>query len=322
MKQLSQETLRRAAGLLAGAGALMAGTAYATTRVLAKTAIDRQPPRILEKAGSRIAGAVAEEEVVVRQREAAQRLEQRQTERVHITADDGAELVGHWYPAPAPKRVMIAVHGWRTSWSRDFGLITDFAHERGCSVLFVEQRGQNNSGGDYIGFGVLERHDVRRWVDFAAERTALPIYLCGLSMGAATVLMCADLDLPDQVHGIIADCGFTSPDAIWQHIASNNLHMVYHLRRTIAQSIYEHKLQAASFRCSTLDALGEGHTPVLFIHGTADRFVPVEMTYQNYLACTAPKRLLIVPGAGHCMSYLVEPRRYEKALEEFWADFD
>ena len=46
------------------------------------------------------------------------------------------------------------------------------------------------------------------------------------------------------------------------------------------------------------------------------------MTYQNYMACTAPKRLLIVPGAGHGLSCLVEPERYKKALREFWADFD
>ena len=39
-------------------------------------------------------------------------------------------------------------------------------------------------------------------------------------------------------------------------------------------------------------------------------------------SCTAPKRLLIVPGAGHGVSYLVEKERYEKAVKEFWADFD
>ena len=37
------------------------------------------------------------------------------------------------------------------------------------------------------------------------------IFLCGISMGCATTLMAAGLDLPDNVKGIIADCGFTSP---------------------------------------------------------------------------------------------------------------
>ena len=62
--------------------------------------------------------------------------------------------------------------------------------------------------------------------------------------------------------------------------------------------------------------------PVLFVHGTEDSFVPVEMTYENYKACNAPKRLLIVPGADHGMSYCKEKEKYETATKEFWADFD
>ena len=36
------------------------------------------------------------------------------------------------------------------------------------------------------------------------------IFLMGVSMGAATVLLASGLDLPDSVHGIIADCGYSS----------------------------------------------------------------------------------------------------------------
>ena len=48
----------------------------------------------------------------------------------------------------------------------------------------------------------------------------------------------------------------------------------------------------------------------------------VEMTYENYQACKAPKRLFIVPGATHAMSYIVDREGYEKTVKEFWADFD
>lgn len=64
------------------------------------------------------------------------------------------------------------------------------------------------------------------------------------------------------------------------------------------------------------------HTPVMLIHGTEDHFVPVEMTYQNYIACASPKRLLIVPGADHGMSYLVDKVGYETAVKSFWQEFD
>ena len=68
---------------------------------------------------------------------------------------------------------------------------------------------------------------------------------------------------------------------------------------------------------STTEALKHCQIPVLFVHGTDDHFVPVEMTYENYKACTSEKRLLIVPGADHCMSYLVGKSTYERIAKEF-----
>ena len=82
------------------------------------------------------------------------------------------------------------------------------------------------------------------------------------------------------------------------------------------------KLNLSSKSCSTLEALKKAKVPVLFIHGTADRLVPVEMTYKNYLACSSPKKLLIVPGASHGMSYITDKKAYRQALREFWSDYD
>ena len=44
-------------------------------------------------------------------------------------------------------------------------------------------------------------------------------------MGCATTLMAAGLDLPDNVKGIIADCGFTSPWDIIKHVAKERFHL-------------------------------------------------------------------------------------------------
>ena len=46
------------------------------------------------------------------------------------------------------------------------------------------------------------------------------------------------------------------------------------------------------------------------------------MTYENYKACGAEKRLLVVPGAEHGMSYLIDKDGYEQAVINFWNDFD
>ena len=141
-------------------------------------------------------------------------------------------------------------------------------------------------------------------------------------MGATTVLMAADLALPDNVHGIIGDCGFTSPHAIWKHVAKNNLHITFGLRGIMADTIYERKTQADAADESTVDALRNCFVPVMLIHGADDHFVPLKMTYENYNACASPKKLFIVPGADHGMSYFVDKEGYEMMVKDFWQQFD
>ena len=94
------------------------------------------------------------------------------------------------------------------------------------------------------------------------------------------------------------------------------------INSAIANDICKRKIQMGTKEYSTLDAMRDCKVPVLFIHGTDDNFVPVEMTYENYKACSAPKRLLIVPGAEHGMSYLIDKEAYEKTAKDFWNDFD
>ena len=64
------------------------------------------------------------------------------------------------------------------------------------------------------------------------------------------------------------------------------------------------------------------YLPALFIHGTDDHFVPIEMTYKTYKACASEKRPLVVPGAEHAMSDIVDKTGYEDAILKFWQDFD
>ena len=85
-------------------------------------------------------------------------------------------------------------------------------------------------------------------------------------MGATTVLMAAGLDLPENVHGIMADCGFTSPHAIWKHVANHNLHIPFRLRGILADTLYERKTQSDAAYESTVDALRHCRIPVMLVH--------------------------------------------------------
>ena len=309
---------------LIGSGILAAGVSAAslmTTKYMVDIALSREKPkvasRLLKNQLQRFAGG---ERFLQQLEQQGQVLLHTPHKTVSISARDGEQLVGHWFGHKDAKRVIVAMHGWRSSWNRDFGIIAPFWRENGCSVLYPEQRGQGSSGGQYMGFGMMERYDCLEWVRWVNRRCGeeMPVYLAGVSMGASTVLMASELDLPGNVRGILADCGFTSADDIWRHVARNNLHISYNLRGSIADSLCKKRIHMGAKDCSTTQALKNCRLPVLFAHGTEDHFVPVEMTYRNYGACSAPKRLLIVPGADHGMSFLVDKPRVKKEIDDLF----
>lgn len=312
-------------GIITSAIAAAGAVSYAVTKSLVEIALDRKEPDIMEASLTQLSHVPEMNDFLERRAKAASKLGQRPCETYEMEAHDGTILVGHWLPCEGAKRIIIAVHGWRSSWTRGFGLVADFLHDNGCHILFVEQRGQNNSGGDHMGFGLIERYDCREWINWVNEQKGgdLPIYLYGISMGASTVLMTAGFQDLKNVHGMIADCGYTSPHEIWKHVADNNLHLHYNdWISKMADDICREKIQFGPRDYSCLIALESNKIPVLFIHGTDDDFVPIEMTYENYKACIAPKRLLVVPGAGHGMSYTTDQNGYETALQDFWSEFD
>lgn len=323
--------MKRSRKLLIGAGAAAAGVgavtaiSYKLTKKLLNVAMDREMPRGIYQNKEKLYGSTEIKAFLSELDENAKILEGSDCEEIEIVSHDGLKLIGHWHYNPNAKRTIIAMHGWRSSWARDFSSISDFWHASDCNVLYAEQRGQGQSDGEYIGFGLLERYDVLDWVNWAIEKTEgkLPVYLGGVSMGATTVLMAAGLDLPPEVHGIVADCGFTSPHAIWKHVVENNLHLSYNgIRGAIASDLCKKRINMGAKDYSTIEAMKACDVPILFIHGTDDRFVPVEMTYENYKNCASPKEILVVPGAEHGMSYYLDKEQYERAMIEFWNKYD
>ncbi len=299
--------------------------AYAfSAKKLVEIALNRETPKTTERGKKRLCGSEKLSEMAELLMEATKALEEIPMERIEIKSDDETSLVGHWYCPNNPTRVIVAMHGWRSLWSQDFGAIAAFWLKNNCAVLFAEQRAQGNSGGEYMGFGLLERFDCIAWTKWVKERInpEIPLYLSGISMGATTVLMAAEKAAECGVSGIIADCGFTSPNAIWRHVANNNLKIPYGLYSAAANDLCRRRINQTGDSYSTTESLSNSETPVLFIHGTDDKFVPIEMTYENFKAAKGYKKLFIVPGAEHGMSYLEDRDGYERAVLEFFREIE
>lgn len=237
-------------------------------------------------------------------------------ETVQIESHDGLKLSGHFLNIGSRKTIIL-FHGYRSRAFRDFSCVGDYYKGLGFNLLFVDQRAHGGSEGQFITFGVKERLDCVRWAEYVDRRIGGEIILDGLSMGATTVLMAAGEKLPESVKGIIADCGFTSPKEIMLKVMEEDLRIRCRpLFRLVALMV---KLRARFDvgEYSTIEAMKKNRLPILFIHGTDDKFVPCEMTKTAYEACTSEKSLVLIEGAGHGTSYLKEPETCKAALNDF-----
>lgn len=246
-------------------------------------------------------------------------------ERITVRSYDGVKLVAHYMPAEiASNKVIILMHGYRADGFVNFGGLVEFYHNRGYHLLIPYQRSHGESEGTYICYGVKERYDVKKWVQFITRRfdDNCTIFLSGTSMGASTVLMAAGVGLPPQVKGIIADCGFTSPWDIFSYVIKKDYHLPKIPFLYIADYICRLKAGFSFRECSTISCMKENRIPVLFIHGGKDKFVPIEMSYENYEACAAPKEILIIEEAAHGTCCLVESGAYKKTVMDFMEKWD
>lgn len=239
-------------------------------------------------------------------------------QRIFIESHDGITLAGKYYHVREKAPLVLFFHGYRSGALRDGNGILLYAQKMGYNALLVDQRGHGKSGGKNITFGIKERYDCLDWIRYINRRFGedIEIVLTGISMGAATVLMAADLGLPANVKGIMADCPYSTPKDILQEVMKQ-------MRFPVTVTYTAVKLGAKIFggfdleEHSPIEAMKNCNIPVLFVHGDADYFVPCEMGRKCYDACIAKKKLVLVKDAAHGMSYCVDSELYENEITEF-----
>lgn len=254
---------------------------------------------------------------------------------VYVTSFDGLKLHATYFPAleaegdkegvkPSDKvsgikKAVICFHGYTGEGLSNHMAIADYFLKHGYAMLLPDARAHGESEGEYIGFGCLDRKDALGWINWVIQECGedVEIMLFGTSMGGATVLMTSGLELPGNVRGIVSDCGFTSPKEVFTHVLNN----MYHLPAFPAiqgADIMNKKLAGYGMdECNAKYEVQKAQVPILFIHGSADTFVPCSMCDEIYENCRSPKHKLIVEGAAHAESYYKDMESYEKTLDEF-----
>ena len=240
----------------------------------------------------------------------------------YITSRDGLKLHGYLFPVTEhPKKFVIGVHGYRSYSRPECAPYVDFYRSLGYSMLMVDDRAHAPSEGEHIGFGVLDRLDCVDWAKYLVETYGddVEILLHGVSMGGATVLAASgEADLPKQVKGITADCGFSSAQEVLTYQLGESAHLPANLIMPKLEKLCEKKIGFNFHDYSAIEQVKHAQVPILFVQGGKDTMVPPHMARDLYEACASEKKLLEVPEAGHGESIAFAPDEYHQAIRELF----
>lgn len=211
----------------------------------------------------------------------------------------------------------IVVHGY-TSEGETVSSKAKHFHDMEYNVLVPDLRAHGKSEGHYIGMGWDDRLDIINWINIIVkDNPNSEIILHGTSMGAATVLSTSGESLPSNIKAIIADCSYTS---VWDEF-TYQLKALFDLPSfpvmNLSNIVTMIKAGYSLKEASPIKQVAKSKTPILYIHGDKDDFVPYYMMDQLYNATSSQKSKLTIKNAAHGKAALVNPNLYWNTVSDF-----
>jgi hypothetical protein len=204
----------------------------------------------------------------------------------------GVRLEGWRFRGEGPVRrgTVVYLHGIADNRGSSLWIANHFL-PLGYDVVAYDSRAHGASEGSACTYGVYEKQDLLRVL---ATVEARPIYLLGISLGAAVSLQAAALTR--DVAGVVAISPFSDLRAVVRDRTP------FYLPQWIVEDGFRQAEAEGKFRvddASPLRAAPFITAPVLLVHGARDVDTPPAHSQRIYDALRAPKRLILVPGAGH-----------------------
>ncbi|KAB7769122.1 alpha/beta hydrolase family protein [Xanthomonas maliensis] len=195
-------------------------------------------------------------------------------------------------PAPTPRGTVVLLHGWMMDGDSLLPWSLHLA-QAGYRVITIDLRNHGHSGGGPAGYGTRESDDVIAVLDALQPRGEVrgPLYLFGISYGAATAVFSAD-KLGDRVAGVVAMESFANAGRGIRDMVPHMLASQPHGWRAQAVASYarwryggqdidaviaaaDRQLQLDLDRVDVAAALARTRACVLVLHGAADHHIPV-----------------------------------------------
>ena len=216
----------------------------------------------------------------------------------------------------------IFLHGFSESRLAGLSYLNIYLNA-GYNLLLVDSRAHGESGGQSVTWGVYEKHDVDQWVDWLRHRFPKgTIGMHGISMGAATALLHAGLNESNKrVSFYIADSAYSDLESLLADQMSQRLQLPGNIPPQVllpyANAVTYLRARFTFGAASPLRVVQQVTTPVLYIHGEADRLVPASMSQQLYSMTKGQRQIQLFPRADHVSSIYTDRSRYRTVVQGF-----
>jgi uncharacterized protein len=224
-------------------------------------------------------------------------------------ANQREQLHGWWLPASSPaQKVLLYLHGNGSNVAGNLEQAYRF-RQLGFEVFLFDYRGYGKSAGNFPTEAQVYE-DAQIALDYLVQQRQIEpraITLYGHSLGGAIAIDLAARN--PNLAGLIIEGSFTSMRDLVDRVS---LYSIFPI-----ELILTHRFDSLSkIKSLTL--------PILYIHGTSDATIPYAMSQILFEATQAPKKLLLVPGAGHNNVAATSGEEYLQTVREFmqWVQSD
>lgn len=234
-------------------------------------------------------------------------------EKWDITSFDGYVLHGELLKNKGDNYVIIT-HGYCAN---RYGSVkyANMFYQLGFNVYIYDLRYFGDNKKTFCSMSYLESKDVIAVKDALQERFGknITIGLHGESLGCATSITA--LGMYSGFSFCVADCGFADLTDLLKYQAGLMKMPGWVVYLTVLPMYLAHHYSFTKVK--PVNGLKENKTPILFIYGDQDKFIPTSHTRMLFEACSAPKEIVRFEGAEHADSFYKDPERYTKVVSEF-----
>lgn len=234
---------------------------------------------------------------------------------------NGVKIDGEYIVNPAStgakKKVAIICHGHTVNRapSLKYGQIF---YKLGYNIIVFDERYFGKSTGKYCTLGYMESKDISEIIKYARTIFGEDAFICthGESMGAASELLALKYEKPAFV---VADCPFADTEMLSLKLAKNMVHFFGPAAIAIGRLVCMSRFKGYDFRkVNPIEAVVESDTPICFIHGANDNYIPCSHSEIMFKQVKNPlSELHLIPGADHAMSIATDAKEYEKIVTDF-----